>query len=234
MANNIRSEWQRINPARKKVIIWGAGDQFRVNQPILFAQGIDILAFVDETPGVLTPIPEIPLFQTFAKLYEFLKSKETSELGSVVCIGNPFSEKRLKYLDLLSKHGIDPISFADETSLIRDSVRFSYGLQVMPTAVIHNNVIIGSSCIVNTGALVEHDCILGNGVEIGPRAVLTGRVTVEDHAWIGAGAVILPRLSIGAGAIVGAGAVVTKNVPPYSIVAGSPARKINEIRNRPA
>lgn len=234
MANSSRSGWQSIDPVQKKVIIWGAGDQFRVNQPILVAQGIEVLAFVDETPGVSTPIQGVPLFQTFVELYEFLKLKETSNLGSLVCIGNPFSEKRLEYSSLLSEHGIDPISFADETSLIRENVRFSHGLQVMPTAVIHNNVRIGSSCIINTGALVEHDCILGNGVEIGPRAVLTGRVTVEDHAWIGAGAVILPRLSIGAGAIVGAGAVVTKNVLPKSVVVGSPARKINEIRNRPA
>lgn len=234
MAIRSRSGWQSIDPVTKKVIIWGAGDQFRVNQPIFVAQGIEVLAFIDETPGVSTPIPGVPLFHTIVELYEFLTFIDITKLGSVVCIGNPFSDKRLEYTNLLREHGIHPISFADETSLIRENVRFSYGLQVMPTAVIHNNVRIGSSCIINTGALVEHDCILGDGVEIGPRAVLTGRVTVEDHVWIGAGAVILPRLRIGTGAIVGAGAIVTKNVLPKSVVVGSPARKINEIRNQPA
>lgn len=229
MPNSNQSGWQSIVPVRKKVIVWGAGDQFRVNRPILFSLGIEIFAFIDETPGILTPISGVPLFQTFKELIEFMESNNPCNLGSIVCIGNPFSEKRLEYSNLLSDHGIDPISFADKTSLIRESVRFSHGLQVMPAAIIHNNVNIGSNCIINTGALVEHDCILGSGVEIGPRAVLTGRVTVQDHAWIGAGAVILPRLTIGAGAIVGAGATVTKNVLPNSVVVGSPARKINKL-----
>ena len=49
--------------------------------------------------------------------------------------------------------------------------------------------------------------------------------------WIGAGATILKGVDIGEGAVVAAGAVVTKNVAPYSIVAGVPAKKIGE-RNK--
>lgn len=51
--------------------------------------------------------------------------------------------------------------------------------------------------------------------------------TVIGHdVWIGHGALILPGVRIGSGAIIGAGAVVTRDVPPYSIVAGNPARLI--------
>ncbi|WP_281035175.1 CatB-related O-acetyltransferase [Mesorhizobium tamadayense] len=53
-----------------------------------------------------------------------------------------------------------------------------------------------------------------------------GGVTVGNDVWIGYGAIILPGVEIGDGAVIGAGAVVTKNVPPYAIVAGSPAREI--------
>ncbi|OQB25777.1 MAG: putative acetyltransferase [Firmicutes bacterium ADurb.Bin182] len=49
-------------------------------------------------------------------------------------------------------------------------------------------------------------------------------VTIGDDVWIGGRVIILPGVSIGSGAIVGAGAVVTKDVPPYSIAAGNPAR----------
>lgn len=53
-----------------------------------------------------------------------------------------------------------------------------------------------------------------------------GAVVVEDEAWIGYGATILSGVRIGKGAVVGARAVVTGDVPPYSIVAGNPARVV--------
>jgi maltose O-acetyltransferase len=49
---------------------------------------------------------------------------------------------------------------------------------------------------------------------------------IEDWAWIGERAIILPGRRIGRGAIVGAGSVVTKDVAPFEIVAGNPARRI--------
>ena len=52
------------------------------------------------------------------------------------------------------------------------------------------------------------------------------RVTIGHDVWIGHGAVILPGLTIGHGAVIAAGAAVTKNVEPYAIVAGVPARRI--------
>lgn len=53
-------------------------------------------------------------------------------------------------------------------------------------------------------------------------------VTIGHDVWIGHGAIILPSRSIGTGAVVAGGAVVTKDVAPYSIVAGNPARPIRE------
>ncbi len=58
-----------------------------------------------------------------------------------------------------------------------------------------------------------------------------GEVVIENHVWIGARAMILPGITIGEGAVVGGGSVVTKNVEPYQIVAGVPARKIG-VRSR--
>jgi phosphonate metabolism protein (transferase hexapeptide repeat family) len=52
------------------------------------------------------------------------------------------------------------------------------------------------------------------------------KVTIGHDVWIGHGAIVLPGRSVGTGAVVAAGAVVTKNVAPYGIVAGNPARCI--------
>lgn len=56
-------------------------------------------------------------------------------------------------------------------------------------------------------------------------------VTIGHHVWIGAGATILPGITIGDGAVVAAGSVVTRDVAPFSIVAGNPARfiKLREL-----
>ena len=55
-----------------------------------------------------------------------------------------------------------------------------------------------------------------------------GNIVIENDVWIGYEAVILSGVTIGDGAIVGARAVVTKDVPPYTIVAGVPARPIRK------
>jgi phosphonate metabolism protein (transferase hexapeptide repeat family) len=53
-------------------------------------------------------------------------------------------------------------------------------------------------------------------------------VTIGHDVWIGHGAIIMPGVTIGTGAVIGAQAVVTKNVPPYTIVGGVPAKTIRK------
>lgn len=59
-------------------------------------------------------------------------------------------------------------------------------------------------------------------------AATTRPITIGDRVWIGSNAIILTGVNIGEGAVVCAGAVVTKDVEPYTVVAGIPARKVNE------
>lgn len=57
-------------------------------------------------------------------------------------------------------------------------------------------------------------------------------IAIHDRAWIGSQAIILKGVTIGKGAVVAAGSVVTKDVPPYTIVGGNPARTIRERKAR--
>lgn len=82
-----------------------------------------------------------------------------------------------------------------------------------------------------------HVCILtstheepGRERPIMAGAIALAPVTIEDGADLGIGCIILPGVTVGRGAQVGAGAVVTRDVPPYAIVAGNPARR---LRDRP-
>lgn len=58
--------------------------------------------------------------------------------------------------------------------------------------------------------------------------VVSRPIVIEDRAWLGFGVTVLKGVTIGEGAVVGAMSVVTKDVPPYSIVAGNPARVVRQ------
>jgi acetyltransferase-like isoleucine patch superfamily enzyme len=60
--------------------------------------------------------------------------------------------------------------------------------------------------------------------------IKTAPITIGDHAWINFNVAILKGVTIGEGAIVGAGAVVTKDVPPYVLVAGNPAHVVRPLK----
>ena len=105
-------------------------------------------------------------------------------------------------------------------------------------AEIGRDSILGSNVRISYGVFLSEEVIVGDNVFIGPRVVTTADkwpiantsyepnpVVIEDWASIGAGAVLLPGVTIGRGALVGAGAVVTRDVAPYTVVIGNPARQ---------
>lgn len=63
-------------------------------------------------------------------------------------------------------------------------------------------------------------------------AAIEEKVVVEDYVFIGPRSIILPGVTIGKGAIVAAGAVVTKDVPPFAIVGGTPAKEIGKRKTK--
>lgn len=56
------------------------------------------------------------------------------------------------------------------------------------------------------------------------KSMVKGKVVIEDDVWIGAHSVVLPGVTIGRGAVVGASSLVSKDVPPFAVVCGVPAR----------
>jgi len=56
-----------------------------------------------------------------------------------------------------------------------------------------------------------------------------GPITIEEDVWIGSGVIILPGITVGKCSIIGAGSIVTKDIPPYCVAAGNPARILKKI-----
>ncbi|KAG9290220.1 hypothetical protein G9A89_022196 [Geosiphon pyriformis] len=67
-------------------------------------------------------------------------------------------------------------------------------------------------------------------IERGKGPELAFPVKIGNDVWIGGGSIILPGITIGDGSTIGAGSVVTKDVPPYVVVAGNPARIIRNLK----
>jgi acetyltransferase-like isoleucine patch superfamily enzyme len=132
--------------------------------------------------------------------------------------------------------------------------RWRFGLRrVHPTFFLSGGSKVNRDLFAEEYSYIGPACLLGPKVELGAYAMLGPRVSVvggdhifdkpgtpiifagrpqlkrtiiETDAWIGCGAILIAGVRVGRGAIVAAGAVVTKDVPPFEIHAGVPARKI--------
>jgi len=112
----------------------------------------------------------------------------------------------------------------------------------------HTDLIIGNYVQNNWGCYIsgEGGLEIGDRVLIGPRVLILsaghgylddrrliqeqglthGRIVIEEDVWIGGGSVILQGVRLGRGCVVGGGSTVVKDVPPYGVAAGAPARVV--------
>lgn len=155
-------------------------------------------------------------------LPEQVRQGATHFVVGVGSVGDNGSRRRLFELGLT--HGLMPVTVRHPSAICSQWAKVGEGSALFPGAIINAGAIIGVNVIVNSGSIVEHDCVVGDHVHVATGSRLCSTVCVGVGTHIGAGATVRQGIAIGEGAIVGAGSVVVKDVAPWAVVVGVPAR----------
>jgi tetrahydrodipicolinate N-acetyltransferase len=145
------------------------------------------------------------------------------------------NDRRNSAIPLLDLKGIK--ARIEPGAIIRDQVEIGDNAVIMMGAMINIGAVIGEGTMIDMGTVLGGRATVGKNCHIGAGTVLAGvieppsakPVVVEDDVVIGANSVVLEGVTVGKGAVVAAGAIVIEDVPPYTVVAGTPARVIKEI-----
>lgn len=178
--------------------------------------------FINGTSGVV--------FGEWAVLDEVFKNN-SDQIEDYV-IENDRRNSAIPLLDMKNiKARIEP------GAIIRDQVEIGDNAVIMMGASINIGAVVGEGTMIDMNVVLGGRATVGKNCHIGAGSVLAGvieppsakPVVVEDDVVIGANAVVLEGVTVGKGAVVAAGAIVIEDVPPYTVVAGTPAKVIKKI-----
>lgn len=148
------------------------------------------------------------------------------------------NDRRNSAIPMLDLKGIN--ARIEPGAIIRDQVEIGNNVVIMMGASINIGSVIGDGTMIDMNAVLGGRATVGKNCHVGAGAVIAGvieppsakPVVLEDDVLIGANAVILEGVTVGEGSVVGAGAIVTKDIPPYSVAAGAPAKVIKQIDDK--
>ncbi len=172
--------------------------------------------------------------------------------GILFCEFKEFTEFLEKNKQHIAKHRIEidrrnsAIPLADLSkyncriepgAIIRDLSEIGDNCVIMMGAVINIGAVIGRKTMIDMNVVVGGRAVVGDNCHIGAGTVLAGvieppsadPVVIEDDVLIGANVVVLEGVRVGKGAVVAAGSIVVRDVEPYTVVAGVPAKVIKKV-----
>ncbi|ABR31711.1 2,3,4,5-tetrahydropyridine-2,6-carboxylate N-succinyltransferase [Thermosipho melanesiensis] len=166
--------------------------------------------------------------------------------GDLKDIENTINKNDIKNykIEILAKNSAIPLADIkkynariEPGAIIRDMVEIGDGAVIMMGAVINIGAVIGEKTMIDMNTVIGGRAIIGKNCHIGAGSVIAGvieppsakPVMIKDNVMVGANAVILEGVEIGEHSVIAAGAVVIEDIPPYSVVAGVPAKVIKKV-----
>ena len=165
----------------------------------------------------------------FIKKNWFMRIITQSSNGKLI-LGNNFKcNNKIKSNSIgLIQPCIFNISTSGSKIIIGNNVGISgSSINATTTIIIEDNVLIGSGCLISdtdSHPLLWEDRLYNNNDKTSKSPI-----TIKKNAFIGARSIILKGVTIGEGAVVGAGSVVSKDVPPFCVVCGNPAKIVKTL-----
>ncbi|AKL99932.1 MULTISPECIES: acetyltransferase [Burkholderia cepacia complex] len=148
--------------------------------------------------------------------------------GLLVAIGDNHARETVTAGLAAIAPGLPCVSAVHPAARIGKASTIGAGSVVMAGAVINPCCTIGEGCIVNTNASLDHDGVMEGFSSLAPGVVTGGNCRIGHGAAVGLGAMLRHRIAVGEYSVVGAGAVVLRDVAPYSVAYGNPARRIRD------
>ncbi len=114
------------------------------------------------------------------------------------------------------------------SAIIAQDVTIGSGAQVMAGAVVQTNATLEENTLINTRSSIDHDCVIGAHTHIAPGVTLSGNVRIGKSSHIGTGATVIQAVEIGDNVVVGAGAVVVRDLADGVKAVGVPAKPLDD------
>ncbi|WP_051542013.1 acetyltransferase [Clostridium lundense] len=206
--DNKRHKFSNIN-------VFGSGELYNQIKPLLIQQHICIQNVFDDT------IKD--------KKYDININRHLNNKEILYCVGYKNMINRYKRYKEIKNMGFSPISFISNKSIFSSESYVKNGSIINQGVIIDNFVSIGECVFVNIGSIISHHSVIQDNVFIAPGANIAGYVTVDEGSFIGINATIIDHINIGKYSLIAGGAVVIDDVPPYTMVAGNPAKVIKML-----
>ena len=161
---------------------------------------------------------------------DFRKEFTPEEAQIVIAVGEPKAREDLYNRVKEAGWSLTPpilhrLAFVSDSAVLGEGVVLQDGVRVSPETE------LGANTFVNHRSMIGHNCVIGKHCQISANVMIAGCVTIGDTVFAGVSSCIRDHTTVGEHTILSMGSVVLKDVRPYKIVLGNPAREMAENRD---